>query len=493
MLGIIHILHFGVQSKTRDIPILLVIVALTLLRIILNWRLNHSPWQGILEGLLMWVLYRSGQFVLGQFRSFFASGLLFGLMVASILGILSVWFIQPKSWRVESWLATQTKFDKSRRFEAIEPSNAWVLQLLGFQGSGSVRYSAEFKASKPSKVMISLLHDGLKGNRVDMPCEIQTQWTSCQIRAVLPKRALLTFVIGGYGTWKRGDPAIEVRNDILDIVEPPTLLERISNAPRAKLWAFNENAFGVWVAVLGIFAFGLINRFGVIMISGLFLISSVFISGSRGAFAAFSVGIVLLIYKNIKFFNLLLITATFFVVDFTVWQICQQSNSLLTAVTIDSGLNNGFRAIQPNDSSSARSRLEIFRLAWLAFQDSPLLGVGDLQKAMISKLDARAKNAGLSRENITHSHNLWLQVAGESGVFGLFIMVFLWFFVVWQAWKRIDRLALICFAVIFLVNLSDYFFYYAPVQIVFWMSVSGFLPKNGDDTIQISNRNDFVS
>jgi O-Antigen ligase len=455
------------------------IALIVLTRSIANFQVNNFSWRIILEGILMWTIYQSARLILPYFRHFFSFGLLIGLVSISIFAAWNVWFAQSSEWKLEPLLAKQVNFGQYRQLEAVDSGNAWVLQLLGMQGSGQVRYSAEFRVKTPIQVSISLLHEKLPNNRVDVPCNIQTDWTTCQIVTSLPTRASMIFVFGGYGSWKSGSPTVEVRNEHLDIIELPTLLERILNSSRAQLWAFNENALGVWLTVLTVLAIGMLRNHWLIFSSAIFVILGVFTSGSRGALAAFGLGLFLLLIKDIKYFRMVLITTSLLLIALTAVQIYQQRTTVISnPITVSNG---GFRAIQPSDSASSRSRLEIFRLAWLAFQDSPWFGVGDLQRAMIAKYDTRAQNAGLARENLTHAHNLWLQVAAESGIFGLMAMVALWIVVFARAWRLNDRVALICLAVLFLVNLTDYFFYYAPVQIVFWMSAAGFLVQKPNE------------
>jgi hypothetical protein len=461
-----------IQLRTNR-SIIAFIIILIGVRSFYYFKVDQVIFLGLIHGIFMWFLYRTSLWITGKYRQFLSFGLLLGLIVISIFSAIDIWFTESIQWQQEPLLAVQTQIQGYKRFEAVDIGNAWTIQLLGMQGSGKVRYSAQFRSDKPIRLIISLLHDKLKDNRVDMPCSIQIQWTSCQIEAILPARASMIFGFGGYGLWKLGSPAIEVREEKLVIIKAPNLLERISQASRARLWAFNENAFGVWLTVFGILAIGNVNKRLLIFSSGVVLTLGIFTSGSRSALAAFGLGLFLLLIKDMKYFRAILFTSTCLLIVFTATQIYQQRNTTISNPITES--NGGFRAIQPNDPASSRSRLEIFRLAWLAFKDSPWFGTGDLQKAMIAKFDARAQNAGLVRENLTHAHNLWLQVAGESGVFGLMAMMALWIVVVTRAWRRNDRVALICLTVLFLVNLTDYFFYYAPVQIVFWMSAAGFL------------------
>lgn len=471
---------FRGNSKLLTNPYILISIGvLTLNQFIHDSRIHQVPFLGLMQGIFMVLLYRASIWIIEKHKVFLAYGVLCGLVMISVWAAINSWFLEPMQWRVEPGLAVESQLRENKRFEAVATGNAWVLQLLGMQGSGRVRYIAEFKADQPIRLIISLLQVKLENGRIDVPCSIQTDWTTCQIVTRVSARAPMLFGFGGYGLWKRGSPAIEVRKERLEIIEPPTLLERISYASRARLWAFNENALSVWLTVFGILALGIINSRFIILMSGTLLIVGIFTSGSRSALAAFGLGLLWLFMKETKYFRILLITTSCFLIALTAIQIYQQRNTIIGNPITES--NGGFRAIQPSDTASSRSRLEIFRLAWLAFQDSPWFGVGNLQKAMSAKYDTRAQNAGLVRENLTHAHNLWLQVAGESGVFGLMAMMALWIVVFARAWQRNDRVALICFAVLFLVNLTDYFFYYAPVQIVFWMSAAGFLVQKPND------------
>jgi O-antigen ligase len=139
----------------------------------------------------------------------------------------------------------------------------------------------------------------------------------------------------------------------------------------------------------------------------------------------------------------------------------------------------GLRALNISDQNTTRGRLEIWRLATKAWLENPrtfLIGTGDLASAMKVKFDARSSGYGLSKDSLTHAHNLWVQTAGESGLLGLCAMLWLWGWVILKAWQSRDAGALALLAAIFVINSVDYLFFYAPVHLAFWMAAAGLKP-----------------
>ena len=76
--------------------------------------------------------------------------------------------------------------------------------------------------------------------------------------------------------------------------------------------------------------------------------------------------------------------------------------------------------------------------------------------AMKAKFDARSSSFGLTKEFLTHAHDLLIQTAGESGLVGLCAMLWLWSWVILRAWRSRDARALALLAAIFVINSVDY-------------------------------------
>ncbi|MEY4532150.1 MAG: hypothetical protein RLZZ156_2873, partial [Deinococcota bacterium] len=167
-------------------------------------------------------------------------------------------------------------------------------------------------------------------------------------------------------------------------------------------------------------------------------------------------------------------------------QIFSAYGIVVQPVTIQS--QPSMRAINVADQDSARGRLEIWRLATKAWLENPrtfLIGTGDLVSAMKVKFDARSSGYGLTKDSLTHAHNLWIQTAGESGLLGLLAMLWLWGWVILKAWRSRDAGALALLAAIFVINSVDYLFFYAPVHLAFWIAAAGLKqPESNPDVLE---------
>ena len=143
-------------------------------------------------------------------------------------------------------------------------------------------------------------------------------------------------------------------------------------------------------------------------------------------------------------------------------------------------IDPGLRSLRVMDQETSRGRVEIWRLALKAWLENPttfLIGTGDLTTAMKANFDSRASYFGLGKDTLTHAHNLWLQTAGESSVIGLGALIWLWGWIVLKAWRSRDASALALLTAIFVINLVDYLFFYAPIYLAFWLAGTGFVTK----------------
>jgi O-antigen ligase len=148
-------------------------------------------------------------------------------------------------------------------------------------------------------------------------------------------------------------------------------------------------------------------------------------------------------------------------------------------------IDSGLRSFRVLDQDTSRGRVEIWRLALKAWLENPstfLIGTGDLTAAMKANFDTRASQYGLSKDTLTHAHNLWLQTAGETGVVGLGVLIWLWGWIVLKAWRSRDASALALLTAIFVINSVDYLFFYAPIYLAFWLAGAGFVAKEDTNT-----------
>ena len=63
------------------------------------------------------------------------------------------------------------------------------------------------------------------------------------------------------------------------------------------------------------------------------------------------------------------------------------------------------------------------------------------------------------------------------GVIGLGALIWLWGWIVLKAWRSRDASALALLTAIFVINLVDYLFFYAPIYLAFWLAGTGFVAK----------------
>ena len=408
-------------------------------------------------------------------------GVFYGICIGIFI-ILIIVFIQKFSyilfenrmyWVKNSLIAKARKLGDITEFQIIDKNNSWALQNSTWQGSGKVRYELEIRSEKPFGINIAFSHVGLTNYRTDKICQVVTSWRKCYVEVNLPSRNIATVGIGGYDTWNKNNPTLQTKNSRIISLTTPNFLEVLM--ARAIGFSFNENAFGAQMVIVGLLAIMLApsNLWSFLALGSALL--SIFLSGSRGALAAFAVGLLVLFIARSRFYKTLpfVLFICFAGIVFLQARTIRAIPTSVQTVTQQSGI----RSLNIADKDSARGRLEIWRLATKAWLENPrtfLIGTGDLTAAMKVKLDSRATSYGLTKDTLTHAHNLWLQTAGESGLLGLLAMIWLWGWVIWKAWKARDAGALALLAAIFVINSVDYLFYYAPVHLAFWMAAAGF-------------------
>jgi O-Antigen ligase len=439
---------------------------------VLFWSSRASDLWQIPLGLLLYAGARGL-----RATSWFAVGLRLGLVVAVGYALVGALALLPRlEWVVTPDLATMTRRGEVTRFVPVNASNAWVFQQLEYQG-GDFEVRVEVRAEQPILVNTFILHQGLSGGSINVPCQVGISWSECRLRVDTKSFLPAIFGLGSASTWKVGDTPLEVRNSSVTVIEPPSLPERLTAITRVQGAAFNANAFGAWLAVAGMIAVALTGRWWVFALTGLVPLIGIVLSGSRNALLAFLGGVVVLLVarsRAARALPALLVVATLLV----GWQLWSVARSVppVTSPVQNSGQPQfvGTRALEVLDAGGIRLRLEVFRLAVKVFLSSPWVGVSDMGQALENSIDARATRAGLVLANLSHAHNLWLQMAGERGLLSVLAMGVLWGLIVLRAWKRADAIAIAVLSVLFVLNSVDYFFHYAPVQIAFWMCVAGF-------------------
>lgn len=116
-----------------------------------------------------------------------------------------------------------------------------------------------------------------------------------------------------------------------------------------------------------------------------------------------------------------------------------------------------------------QSRLEIWAIAWKAFLNHALTGIG-MGEFQAYYTEHRPINA--LEPAASHAHNLFLQLLAEMGLLGLFGFLVLWGAVVWEVWRLRQWEVLAVISVALIMNLFDYTWFYAGVYYPLWIAVA---------------------
>ncbi len=128
-----------------------------------------------------------------------------------------------------------------------------------------------------------------------------------------------------------------------------------------------------------------------------------------------------------------------------------------------------FSSIVDISSPSSQSRLEIWRVAWQAFMEHPLTGVG-ANRFEIYYLEHRPIDA--LEPVASHAHNLFLHLLAEMGLLGLSGFLMLWGYIIWKLWQLRELRVLTVISGALIVNLFDYTWFYAGVYYPLWVAVA---------------------
>ena len=430
-------------------------------------------------------------FGLDYFKSMFtkvASFIVSSLVLSVLLAFSQVWFVSKTltyDWML-NWQGEMAKMEIFLGYKKYIPTNiqsSYIWQSLDYQGSGEVEFEMELRSDKVFEINLALLHPSLAKGRSDKRCLVEKEWSKCVIRVDLKYQQQTVLALGGFNTWIA---PIDIRNEKLNVIIAPKTAERLSLLPRISGFTFNSNAFGALIAIVCCLCAIISKRVWWNIFSTLFSLIGIILSGSRGALIAVLVGYFTLIVAKSRYFRLLTLFLSIILILFVLFQV----NTFDKAVEPNNIIKSQpeMRSFDILDHDAVRGRLELWRLAAKSWLENPrtfLIGVGDLTETMKIKFDARSSGYGLTKEGITHAHNLWFQVAGESGFLGLVSMLCLWGWVILRAWRSRDSGALTLLVVIFVINSVDYLFYYAPVHLCFWLAAHGFVPNKESNAVDV--------
>ncbi len=440
----------------------------------------------ILQSIFPGFLYFGFKFINGKHNlKAIVLYILSGLILILAYSFITFWKPTNHPWNIDPNLASSSMIDGILTVKPLAKTDSWILKPMNLYESGRISYTVQIQASKSIRLNTFILQADNLQKRYDKYCDIQTTWTTCTITASFENTKGLYFGVGLLGTWKNSDPSLELRNADVISLERDSFLQRILDVSRVAGLTFNENAFGVTAALIGILALGLLGWSWTGTITSVFALLAMIMSGSRGAGIGFIVGLGILALGKSRFYKFIPIAIILVVIFIGVLQFNLLQKSIVFPVA---NSPSNLRLIDTSDSSSIQTRLVIWRLAlkaWLETPNTILFGTGNLQTAMQSQIDTRATQAGFTNETITHAHSLWLQTLGESGLIGFFALLSFLSVIIAKAWREQDALSMALLSSILVINSVDYLFFFAGVQFFFWMSVSGFknLDKETEKTL----------
>ena len=417
------------------------------------------------------------RFKLKSYLPVFLTGIfLIAFIYITILPISSLFWIGIRSYKASM------KFSISNRSVIAKPNalkNEYIYKTMGATGPGTFSFDLQMRAERAQRIVLSIHSPIFKeGYSPPTVCDLTSVWQTCHVSALFTIRSRVSIYIGAFGTWSARGSSIELRSPQITELPEVSFLSRFMDIPRFVGLSFSENAFGSHMAIACL----LILIFSVHCQRAFFAAFPMFLclilSGSRGALVAFMLSLMVFLVMRSRYFKILpfavvLAFLTIGIVQRNAW------NGIVQPTTTQP--ETGLRSFRVVDQDTSRGRFEIWRLAVKAWLENPqtfLIGTGNLTAAMKANFDARASHFGLSKDTLTHAHNLWLQTAGESGALGLGIMIWLWVWVILKAWRARDASALALLTAIFVINSVDYLFFYAPIHLSFWMAAAGFVAKN---------------
>ena len=457
---LIGIVGFFNRSLPIDRFVVLAVLGWSLTRIIFHWRSEDAPLIGILEGIFAWLLYLgAASLSTVPQRRITVLGIALGLFVATVIGVIIP--LAP-GWGVGSAIVKSGPLSATLRVLPTDIRDEYVSRILDIRRPGRLIYTVEVRTDKPHRLTL-LISSPAVPNRFAPPatCDANRIWKECSISANIPGAGVSLFIVGGFGSWKRGDPAVELRNPHVVEGGVATLFERLTSLPRISGLSINPNIFGGSAAVLAAMAFMVAPTSPIQLFVGGIAFIAVVLSGSRTAMIAliFAVTASVALYFRGR----------------SVWMVFIGGLALLAAIQFG-GLSTLLGRVASGyeiEQTSNLQRLYQLEMAHRAFLQSPWLGMGDLHAYFVDHLDDQGHKLGLTPSTLAHAHNLVLQTAGESGILGLVGLTLIWSVVISRVIRRRDYGGMMVLVVIALTNTFDYLFYYSSVQVAFWAVAAG--------------------
>ena len=242
-------------------------------------------------------------------------------------------------------------------------------------------------------------------------------------------------------------------------------LDRPYAGYQEQLWSFNPNALGAWLAMGGAISI-LMVRPGWLGLAG-YLASGlgIWATGSRSSAGAWLLaGLLALAIRLPRRWRRLAIGGLAFALVLGV----------LAGNVTDLGR---FGAPLGLDAPDTQVRVEIYRVAWQALLQSPLVGVASFSQYFQANMTDRARELGMTGQ--PHAHNLLLHALAEGGLLaGLGLAIWLggasWLLVTARAWPGLAVLA-----VAMLLNVFDFTFATAEVYFPLWIAIGWSLAATG--------------
>jgi O-Antigen ligase len=470
ILGIFGLFKLDKFSK----KLLLTVLIFAFIRVSYYVQIEKPFIFGLIEVLIATLLFLGGSFArrILNLKPQIVALIIICALPISFLGDINNLF--QRKWSINQGLILKNISD-SIRVVPQDLKDDYVYQsALDVRRVGPFEYRVQVRSDRRHRLAILIFSNSFEGNFAPPAyCIVSQVWRWCSIKTFISRPSQVAFVVGGFASWKSGDPPIEIRNPELVEGGVATIFERLLSVGRLSGLSFNPNAFGALLALFGLMgAIVFLSDIRLLFIC-LLPLTFIFLSGSRGALVAFVFGSLTLLLVRSRYYKVFPYFAVISLIAIVVLQV-----SGLGAITPTPSLQSqsALRSLDVVNGDTTRTRLEIWRLATKAWLENPrtvLFGAGDLTEVMKAKFDARASSFGLTKDSLTHAHNLWIQTAGESGLLGLCAMLWLWGWVILRAWRSRDAGALALLAAIFVINSVDYLFFYAPVHLAFWMAAAG--------------------
>jgi O-antigen ligase len=242
-------------------------------------------------------------------------------------------------------------------------------------------------------------------------------------------------------------------------------LDRPFPSYREMLWSFNPNALGAWMAMGGAISV-LLVRPGWLGLAG-YLASGlgIWATGSRLSAGAWLLAGLLALAIRLPRRSLRIAVGGLAI-------------ALVLGVLAEGTLNLGrLGAPFGLDTRTTQVRVELYRVAWQAFLENPLVGVPSYSEYLQANPTDRARELRITPQ--PHAHNLLLQALAEGGLLaGVGLVIWLggvtWLLVMSRAWPG---LAILTVAMV--LNLFDFTFATAEVYFPLWIAIGWSLAAAG--------------